>query len=124
MSHPSNFGEGEARLRSMHDADYPGGVVVDPTPITAGEEITILYNGLLSNSGADQVYLHVGYGDARGWRNVSDYRMSRTGWGWVKTMEMPDDTRFNFCFKDSANNWDNNNGINWSFEIHNGTRLM
>ncbi|HHX95247.1 MAG TPA: carbohydrate-binding protein, partial [Clostridia bacterium] len=30
----------------MRDAMYPGGVVVDPVPITAGEEITILYNGL------------------------------------------------------------------------------
>lgn len=124
MTHPYGADESASKLRAMHDADYPSGVVVDPVPITAGEEITVLYNGLLSKSGADQVYLHVGYGDARGWTNIGSYRMSRTGWGWVKTLEMPDDTRFNFCFKDSANNWDNNNGINWSFEIHNGTRRM
>lgn len=121
MAHPSNFGEHQARLRAMYEADYPQGVVVDPTPITAQEEITVLYYGLLARSGADQVFLHVGYGDAGEWRNVSDLKMSRTGWGWVKTLEMPEDqTRFNFCFKDSAGNWDNNNGINWSFEIHNG----
>lgn len=122
MAHPSNFGEHQARLRSMYEADYPQGVVVDPTPITAGEEITVLYYGLLAKSGAQQVYLHTGYGDAREWRDVSDLKMSRTGWGWVKTLEMPDFTRFNFCFRDSADNWDNNNGINWSFEIHNGIR--
>ena len=120
MAHPSNFGGWPGRLKAMHDADYPGGVVVDPTPITAGDEITVLYTGLLAKSGADQVYLHVGFGDGRNWRNVSDLKMSRTGWGWVKTIEMPAESRFNFCFRDSANNWDNNNGLNWSYEIHNG----
>ncbi len=124
MAHPSNFGEHQARLRAMYEADYPQGVVVDPTPITAGEEITVLYYGLLAKSGADQVYLHAGYGNAREWRHVSDFKMSKTGWGWVKTLEIPDESRFNLCFKDSAGNWDNNNGINWSFEIHNGRRRM
>ena len=122
MAHPSIFGEHQARLRAMYEADYPQGVVVDPTPITAGEEITVLYYGLLARSGAEQVYLHAGYGESRDWRNVSDMKMSRTGWGWVKTLEIPDDSRFNFCFRDNGNNWDNNNGLNWSFEIHNGQR--
>ena len=121
IHHETNFGE-EGRLKEMHRYQHPDGVVVDPTPITAGEEVTVLYNGLLSMSGADQVYMRVGYGDAREWRSVSDFRMSKTGWGWVKTFEMPGDGRFNFCFKDSAENWDNNNGVNWSFEIHNGNR--
>jgi len=124
LAYPSNFGEGEYRLRAMSRADFPGGVVVDPTPITAYDEITVFYNGLLAKSGAGQVYLHAGFGDARNWRNVQDLRMSRTGWGWVKTLTMPDETRFNFCFRDNAGNWDNNNGINWSFEIHNGSRPM
>ncbi len=122
MAHPSNF-EHHARLRSMYEADYPQGVVVDPTPITAGEEITVLYYGLLARSGADQVFMRVGYGAAGDWHNVQDLKMSRTGWGWVKTLEMPDDSRFNFCFRDSAYNWDNNKGINWSFEIHSGRRI-
>ncbi len=121
MAHPSNF-DHHARLKAMFEADYPQGVVVDPTPITAGEEITVLYYGLLARSGADQVFMRVGYGDAGDWRDVKDLKMSRTGWGWVKTLEMPDDSRFNFCFRDSADNWDNNNGMNWSFEIHNGNR--
>jgi hypothetical protein len=121
IHHETNFGE-EARLKEMHRYQFPDGVVVDPTPITAGEEITVLYNGLLSKSGADQMYLHVGYGDSGEWRGTADLSMSKTGWGWVKTLEMPEDSRFKFCFKDSANNWDNNNGVNWSFEIHNGNR--
>jgi len=54
----SNFNTKDERLLSMREADYPGGVVVDPTPITLDEEVTVLYYGLLPNSGADEVYLH------------------------------------------------------------------
>jgi len=122
VTNHTNFGSGEYKLKAMHDASYPGGVVVDPTPITSGEEITVLYDGLLDASGAAQMYLYVGYGDSRDWRNIQTHRMSKTGWGWVKTLEIPDDTRFNFCFHDGYGGWDNNNGINWSFEIHNGRR--
>ena len=35
----------------MRNADYPGGVAVDPVPITENEEVTILYNGLLAKPG-------------------------------------------------------------------------
>jgi len=119
----SRFGGREERLANMRDAMYPGGLVVDPVPITAGEEITILYNGLLSSSGADQVYLHCGYGTSNAWNDVKSVKMDKTERGWVKKFTVDNSSRFNICFKDSANNWDNNNGINWSFEIHDGKRV-
>lgn len=122
MVRETNFGTGHDKLRAMHDAEFPGGVVVDPTPITAGEEITVFYNGLLAQSGAEGIYLRVGYGSAHDWEEPTESKMSRTSWGFVKTMEIPDRRRFNFCFRDNAYNWDNNNGHNWSFEIHNGNR--
>lgn len=122
MVRETNFGTGHDKLRAMRDAEYPGGVVVDPMPITAGEEITIFYNGLLSQGGAREIYLRVGFGSAYDWQNTTETRMSRTNWGFVKTMEIPDKGRFNFCFRDNAYNWDNNYGHNWSFEIHNGNR--
>lgn len=125
MANPSRFGDGEARLEKMHKADYPGGVVVDPTPITAGEEVTVFYNGLLGREGRGQVYLHYGYGRDDSWRNISDIRMEKTGWGWVSSLKIPEhEGRFHFCFKDSAGNWDNNSGANWSFEIHSGSRCF
>ncbi|MBO8138807.1 MAG: carbohydrate-binding protein [Desulfotomaculum sp.] len=124
MASRSNFGSHDMsayRLKDMHDADYPGGVVVDPVPITAGEEIVVFYNGLLAQSGADGVYLHCGYGNADNWQGVQDMRMAKTGYGFIKTLRTPEvSTRLNFCFRDTAYNWDNNNGRNWSFEIHNG----
>lgn len=116
----SNFGTGEARYQAMAEADYPGGVVVDPTPITSGEEITILYHGPLATEGAGQVYLHLGYGDPRSWEDVRDLRMSRTGWGWVKTLEVTGRGHLNFCFRDDRGRWDNNEGRNWSYLIHEG----
>lgn len=122
MAYPSRFGEAEGKLKAMHKAGYPGGVVVDPVPITAGEEVTILYNGLLGTEGKGQVYLRYGFGEHGKWRNVLETRMKKTGWGWVTSTRMPEnEDRFNFCFRDSSQNWDNNNGINWSFEVHNGS---
>ncbi len=122
MAYPSRFGDGEARLKAMHKAEYPGGVVVDPTPITANEEVTVFYNGLLGKESRGQVYLHYGFGGHNRWQNTKEMRMQKTGWGWVSSIKMPEDEgRFNFCFRDSVDNWDNNNGTNWSFEIHNGS---
>jgi len=40
-----------------------------------GNDVNICYTGLLARSGADQVYLHCGFGDAHNWRNVQDQRM-------------------------------------------------
>lgn len=100
--------------------DNVGGVNVYPTPITAGEDINIIYEGLLSNSGADQVFMHMGYGAHNKWNKVQDLKMFHTGRGWEQTLSIDETSRLNFCFKDSANNWDNNSGHNWSFEIHDG----
>jgi len=120
---PSRFGGAEARLKAMQEADHPGGVTVDPVPITAGEEVTVLYNGPLGKEGKGQVYLHYGFGRHDNWKNVSEVQMKKTGRGWVSSARMPErEDRFNFCFRDSAQNWDNNSGTNWSFEIHNGSQ--
>ncbi|NLK51613.1 MAG: carbohydrate-binding protein [Syntrophomonadaceae bacterium] len=94
----------------------PGGVSVYPYPARRGEFVTICYNGLLKNSGADQVYLHSGYGSL--WRDDQYLRMQRTNMGWEKTMVVDKSDVMHFCFKDSANNWDNNAGLNWSVTVH------
>lgn len=100
--------------------DNAGGVNVYPTPITLGEHINVVYNGLLSQSGAQEVYLHLGFGANRSWHDIRDLKMLRTGRGWEQTLQVNDPSRINLCFRDSANNWDNNSGHNWSFEIHHG----
>lgn len=109
VSHSSSDG--------MHDVS---GVNVYPTPITLGEHVNIVYDGLLSRSGAQDVYLHAGFGFHDHWRDIKDLKMLRTGRGWEQTLQADDATRLNFCFKDGAEHWDNNWGHNWSFEIHDG----
>ncbi|GAB6180265.1 carbohydrate-binding protein [Desulfotomaculum defluvii] len=125
MSNRTNFGEptmGAYRLKEMHEAQFPQGVVVDPTPITAGQDILVFYDGLLAKDGAQEVYLHCGFGNSENWSTVQDYRMAKTGYGFVKTMSMPDNhTQFSFCFHDNAMNWDNNSGKDWVFQVHDGT---
>jgi hypothetical protein len=91
-------------------SDTPKGVEVRPAGFN---EVNIIYNGLLAKSGADQVYLHCGFGDPKNWQNVSTIKMERTQRGWESTLRMQNGL-MSFCFKDSANNWDNNNGYNWT----------
>ncbi|MCK8824860.1 carbohydrate-binding protein [Fuchsiella alkaliacetigena] len=100
----------------MHHLD---GVNVNPTPIVAGENVTIEYDGLLTDSGAEEVYLHAGVGEGETWEDVKTIRMNRTPQGtWKTTVRLNTTDKFNFCFKDSAENWDNNEGYNWSYDIH------
>lgn len=106
--------------KRQHAAEIEGGVMIRPVPLTRGEQVTITYDGLLSYAGADQVYLHSGFGSNQNWQQVYDHKMVRTARGWETTFEITDGSRLNFCFKDSANNWDNNYGKNWSYEIHEG----
>ncbi len=79
-------------------------------------DITVYYTGLLNKAGATQVFLHAGFGDTKHWSITEDYRMQRTPEGWKKSFNMEDNT-VSFCFRDSGNNWDNNNGNNWTYRI-------
>lgn len=104
----------------MARAEIEGGVITTPVPITAGSTVHIIYSGLLAENGADMVFMHCGYGPNNDWNRVTDVEMTRSRWGWEAVQRIEGDGRFNFCFRDSAYNWDNNNGRNWSYEIHNG----
>lgn len=79
-----------------------------------GNDVNVCYTGLLSQCGADQVYLHYGFGETQQWRSVQDQKMQRSARGWEKNVSLME-SQMNFCFKDSANNWDNNTGHNWIF---------
>lgn len=93
--------------------DAEKGVEVNPA---FGNLVNIAYNGLLSKSGAEQVYLHCGYSDPKNWREINTVKMERTPRGWEQSVHMRNHTMA-FCFKDSANNWDNNNGYNWIVRV-------
>jgi hypothetical protein len=97
------------------------GVYLDPVPITFGEELKVKYKGLLADSGAGKVYFHVGYGSGS-WEKVSDVPMRKTkDGGWSVTIQVEESSSLNFCFRDDAQNWDNNAGKNWSYQVHTGS---
>ncbi|HEX7715003.1 MAG TPA: carbohydrate-binding protein [Bacillota bacterium] len=96
------------------------GIYVEPTPVTLGEEVKIKYKGLLAGSGAGKVFLHAGYGVGE-WEKVMDIPMRKTrDGGWSVTVQVEEPSSFNFCFRDDAQNWDNNFGKNWVYQIHTG----
>jgi hypothetical protein len=90
-------------------------VWVRPTPAVKNQRAEIGYNGLLARSGADSVWIHYGFD---GWKNVQTQPMTRRGDGGFSCSVLCQGDRYvNFCFKDSADHWDNNSGWNWSCDI-------
>lgn len=91
------------------------GVTITPATPAVGENVKIQYDGLLSKSGAAHVYAHVGYGSK--WENPQDVPMARSSTGFETTIPVIKGDTLNLCFKDCANHWDNNSGMNYSFDI-------
>lgn len=90
---------------------------VQVKPLTQdGKEIRIRYSGILNQKGARQVWMHAGSGEGGDWEEPKDYLMERTNDGWEQTVDIKG-KQFNFCFRDDAHNWDNNNGANWIYRI-------
>lgn len=77
--------------------------------------IKISYTGKLFQDNSEEVYIHYGFGLL--WNNVSEQKMEKTELGFQAEIELTDDESFNFCFKDSNNNWDNNDNNNYIFPI-------
>ena len=88
------------------------GLTINPSSFTSGDKIKLTYNGLLSQSGAEEIFAHIGWGDA--WEDVNDIKMSKTKSGFTATIKINKAAVLNVCFKDAMNNWDNNNGCNYS----------
>ncbi|MDR3561703.1 MAG: carbohydrate-binding protein [Negativicutes bacterium] len=104
-------------LSKDSNQQYAGnGVALSPAVPAKGETARVVYKGLLADSGADRVYVHVGFGDD--WKKTADYRMIRTEQGFEAAIPVTTANTMNLCFKDNANNWDNNAGDNYSFHVH------
>lgn len=94
---------------------YENGVIVNPNVIVKGDKATVLYNGILKDSGADTVYLHVGFGNT--WTDTKDIEMRKSKEGFEAEIPIKSDEQLKLAFKDCAGNWDNNSGRNYSFEV-------
>jgi hypothetical protein len=90
-------------------------VSYEPAPVRPGDTVHVNYSGILKNSGADSIYLHFG---SDGWNNPNTVQMQRMNDGMFGAeIQASANHEINFCFKDSANNWDNNSGWNWKADI-------
>jgi len=74
--------------------------------------INVTYSGMLAKSGADVIYVVCGHGD--NWDNESTIKMSKVNDNFVATLPFSKSTDLNLAFKDGLNNWDNNNGCNYT----------
>lgn len=111
---------GEMGISEGYQLGPDDGVLVSPMPVTAGQRVNIRYNGLLSEAGAEKVYLHCGEGPGA-WMNVRDIPMERdSSGGWVAELQAGEGGTLEFCFHDGADHWDNNSGLNWSVTVHGG----
>ena len=111
----------EVIVMSLNSQPYAeNGVFISNSSLSVGEEVAITYEGLLAKSGADQIFLHIGYGEE--WLDKTFIPMERENGVFKGTFKiaLPDD--LNISFKDSANNWDNNSSMNYSFKITGKTK--
>lgn len=76
---------------------------------TVSDELTVTYNGFLS----DSQELSIVYGFGESWEHTTELKMEKTSQGFVAKIELLDFDTFNFCFKNSNNEWDNNSYCNY-----------
>lgn len=98
--------------------ELPGGVIVEPVPPEKGSTVLLGYSGLLAQQGADRIYARVGYGDPHHWFGVKEYEMQKRDRNYFEvTFKVENSESMHVCFRDAINNWDNNNGHNWSLPV-------
>lgn len=81
--------------------------------------VKISYTGKFFQDNSTEVYIHYGYGLL--WENVAELKMKKTELGFQVEIELLESDTFNFCFKNEKNQWDNNNGSNYIFELEKET---
>ena len=77
--------------------------------------VKISYTGLFYENGAEEVYIHYGFGTY--WDNLSEIKMEKTELGFQAEINLIDSDSFNFCFRNENNEWDNNNYENYIFPL-------
>jgi hypothetical protein len=96
------------------------GVCVDSVGPAALKIYKVGYDGLLAQSGATEVFAHVGFDSD--WEHARDYPMVRTAHGFETSVILREGQKtFHVCFRDPAGNWDNNSGANYSFRLKDKT---
>ena len=78
-------------------------------------DVKISYTGKFFQDNSEEVFIHYGFG--LNWDNINDMKMEKTELGFQAEIHLCEGETFNFCFRNSNNEWDNNNGENYIFPI-------
>lgn len=77
--------------------------------------VKISYTGDLFQNGSEDVFIHYGFGS--NWDNLNEIKMVKSELGFQAELELLSNDTLNLCFRNSNNEWDNNNGQNYVFPI-------
>ncbi len=77
--------------------------------------IKISYTGTFFENNSEKVFIHYGFGE--NWQDVAEKEMEKTELGFQAEIELPESDFLKFCFKNEADEWDNNDGQDYSFQI-------
>ncbi|AEY66740.1 carbohydrate-binding protein [Clostridium sp. BNL1100] len=91
------------------------GVFLSKKTLYSGDKVILKYNGLLCQAGAENIYVHVGFGES--WENKYFVSMTNENDTFIAEIDIKDGKTCGMCFKDAADNWDNNSGENYVFNI-------
>jgi hypothetical protein len=109
------FGINDRNQTEFGNLEHSSEVFWEPLQVRPGATVSIQYQGLLRNSGAQNLFLHYGFDR---WNGVREVPMEKTENNLFRAnITAQGSSEINFCFKDNANNWDNNNGNNWSVPL-------
>ncbi len=73
--------------------------------------LKLTYSGNLFKKGSSDVSIVYGFGE--NWEKTNEQKMQKLPVGFRTHLLMENYDTFNFCFKNSNNEWDNNNGFNY-----------
>lgn len=77
--------------------------------------VKISYTGKLFENNSDEVFVHYGFGN--NWDNLNEKKMEKTELGFQAEINLISSDSLNLCFRNSNNEWDNNDTKNYIFQI-------
>lgn len=91
--------------------------------LTANSTVKISYTGKFFQDSSKEVTMRYTFGD--NWKEFLEAEMIKTELGFQTEIKLQDENTFGFCFKNENNEWDNNEGNNYTFNIeHPETALL
>lgn len=83
--------------------------------LVENSKVKISYTGRFFQDESEEVFLHYGFGLA--WDHLNELKMEKTDLGFQVEVELVAGDTLNLCFRNNNNDWDNNEGQNYTFPI-------